>query len=169
MSVIVSGMKMPKNCEECPLGEWEDAKYFHCCLMERSYAKTKGEMLDNCPLVEVSDEDSISRKDVIKILEDGWKRGIYPSTGKIMALHSVNPKPRWIPCEERLPEEDYWLGGSGKQFSDSVLVSILNNDDDNEWICISHTIDGEWALNLPKHCKILAWTPLPKPYMEVEG
>lgn len=153
MSVIVSDMKMPKNCEECPLGEWEDAKYFHCCLMEWSYAKTKGEILDNCPLVEVSDEDSISRKDVIKILEDGWKRGIYPSTGKIMALHSVNPKPRWIPCKERLPEKKGWY-----------LVTW----DGNLW-----GRDGErfvstelWTGEQWDEATVYAWMPLPEIYRE---
>ena len=77
MSVIVSGMKMPKNCEECPLGEWEDAKYFHCCLMELSYAKTKGEMLDDCPLIEVSDEDSISRQAAIETIRKLPNAGIH--------------------------------------------------------------------------------------------
>lgn len=72
----------------------------------------------------------------------------------------------WIPCSERLPEEDHWLGGSGRQFSDNVLISILNSDDEDEWVDVSHTIDGEWVLELPRHCKILAWMPLPTPYRE---
>ena len=74
---------------------------------------------------------------------------------------------QWIPCSERLPEEDHWLGGSGRQFSDNVLISILNSDDEDEWVDVSHTIDGEWVLELPRHCKILAWMPLPHPYREV--
>ena len=72
----------------------------------------------------------------------------------------------WIPCSERLPEEDYWLGGSGKQFSDEVLVSVVNYDDEDTWTYISQTIDGNWALELPKHCEIVAWQPLPEPYKE---
>ena len=35
-----------------------------------------------------------------------------------------------------------------------------------ECVEISYTIDGEWALSLPKHCKILAWMLLPEPYEE---
>ena len=73
---------------------------------------------------------------------------------------------RWIPCSERLPEEDHWLGGSGMQFSDEVLVSVVNYDDEDIWTYISQTIDGEWALELPSHCKIIAWMPLPEPYAE---
>jgi len=80
------------------------------------------------------------------------------------ATHEHPPKPHWIPCSERLPEEDHWLGGSGRQFSDEVLVSVANYDDEDIWTYISQTIDGEWALELPSHCKIIAWMPLPKPY-----
>lgn len=71
---------------------------------------------------------------------------------------------RWIPVTERLPEEDHWLGGSGRQFSDEVLVSVANYDDEDIWIGISQTIDGNWALELPRHCEITAWMPLPEPW-----
>ena len=72
----------------------------------------------------------------------------------------------WVPCKERLPEEDHWLGGSGKQFSDNVLISITNREDEDAWSDISQTIDGKWALELPRHCKITAWRNLPEPYRE---
>lgn len=77
-------------------------------------------------------------------------------------------EPHWIPCSERLPEEDHQLGGSGKQFSDNVLISIVNRDDEDAWIYVSHTIDGEWALDLSRYCKVLAWRPLPSPYQPEE-
>lgn len=80
--------------------------------------------------------------------------------------HEYPPEPQWIPCSEGLPDEDHWLGGSGRQFSDHVLVSVLNGDDEDDWVDVSHTIDGEWMLELPRHCKILAWMPLPEPYRE---
>ena len=87
----------------------------------------------------------------------------------INALPSAQPerqKGKWIPCSERLPEEDHWLGGSGKQFSDNVLVSIYNSDDEDEWVDVSQTIDGEWRIELPRQWKIVAWMPLPEPYKE---
>ena len=72
---------------------------------------------------------------------------------------------KWIPCSERLPEEDHWAGGSGKQFSDNVLVSIYNSDDEDEWVDVSQLIDGEWIMGFPpRYCKIVAWMPLPEPY-----
>ena len=72
----------------------------------------------------------------------------------------------WVPCKKRLPEEDHWLGGSGKQFSDNVLISITNREDEDAWSDISQTIDGKWALELPRYCKITAWQNLPEPYRE---
>ena len=79
-------------------------------------------------------------------------------------LPSVQSEQRWVPVTERLPKEDHWLGGSGRQFSDEVLVSVTNYDDEDIWTYISQTIDGEWALELPNHCKIIAWMPLPAPW-----
>ena len=72
----------------------------------------------------------------------------------------------WISVKDRLPEEDHWLGGSGKQFSDNVLISITNREDEDAWSDTSQTIDGEWRLELPRHCEITAWKPMPEPYQE---
>ena len=88
--------------------------------------------------------------------------------GNAEQLPSAQPV-QWIPCSERLPEEDHWLGGSGRQFSDEVMVSVANYDDEDIWIDISQTIDGQWALELPGHCEIIAWIPLPEPYTKRRG
>lgn len=85
-----------------------------------------------------------------------------------MAIKALEAQ-EWIPCKERLPEEDHWLGGSGLQFSDEVLISITHREDEDAWIDISQTIDGEWELELPRYCKITAWKPLPEPYREEEN
>lgn len=53
MSVLIKGMDMPKCCDDCPLGSWTDASYFHCSLMEFEYIILHGETLENCPLVSV--------------------------------------------------------------------------------------------------------------------
>jgi hypothetical protein len=82
-----------------------------------------------------------------------------------MAIKALEAQ-EWVPCKERLPEEDHWIGGSGKQFSDNVLISITNREDEDAWSDISQTIDGKWALELPRHCKITAWRNLPEPYRE---
>ena len=88
----------------------------------------------------------------------------YARREDICAMPTIKPQLRWIPCSERLPEENHWLGGSGKQFSDEVLVNVVNYDDEDMWVGISQTIDGMWTLELPRHGEITAWRELPEPY-----
>lgn len=90
-------------------------------------------------------------------------------TKPLKKVPTIEPEPKWIPCSERLPEEDHWLGGSGRQFSENVMVTIVNNSDEDTWVDMTYTIDGEWACELPKYCKIVAWKPLPEPYQEGES
>ena len=60
MSIIIKGIEMPKNCEECPIGEWEDSSYFQCVLQKYSYKMNIGERLETCPLVEVMDYSQVN-------------------------------------------------------------------------------------------------------------
>lgn len=100
------------------------------------------------------------------ILEWEQLKKCYPMLEAVDEVPPAQPEQRWIPVTERLPEEDNWLGCSWGQFSSDVLVSILNSDDEDAWLDISHTIDGEWALELPRYCEIIAWMPLPVPYQK---
>lgn len=109
-------------------------------------------------VADYTDYTGLAIEDVKKVTDEVVKG--------LKQLPSAQPERRWVLCSERLPEEDYWLGGSGRQFSDEVLVSVANYDDEDIWIYISQTIDGEWALELPSHCEIIAWMPLPEPYKE---
>ena len=74
----------------------------------------------------------------------------------------------WIPVTERLPEEDNCTG-SGVQFSDDVLMSVLNIVNEEDFIDFGHTIDGEWYSIVEKKriqngFDVIAWMPLPQPY-----
>lgn len=57
MSVLIKGMKMPKNCLVCKLrGDGSDSRYiWDCPLTGFEYTREEGETgrLDDCPLVEV--------------------------------------------------------------------------------------------------------------------
>ena len=54
MSVLIKDMKMPMNCDECPLGEYEDSEWFSCSLMNMAYRHmAQCDRLDDCPLVEI--------------------------------------------------------------------------------------------------------------------
>ena len=102
---------------------------------------------------------------------EGVARGLEQAAGIVGKL-KCKEEPHWIPCSERMPEENNWLGGSRRKFSDEVLVSVVNYDDDEILTHISQTIEGKWALNFASRCKVIAWMPLPKPYeegMEADG
>ena len=56
--------------------------------------------------------DCVSREAVKKLLNEGWLRGIYPSSGNIDALPTVEPerKPgKWIMAID--PDVNAWTGG----------------------------------------------------------
>ena len=67
---------------------------------------------------------------------------------------------QWIPCEERLPEED------GQYLITVKYVHVDGYEDiyaeHGDWA------DGKWDMFCFGHCgkveSILAWMPLPKPY-----
>lgn len=110
---------------------------------------------------------TIKEDDVIEIVKfecGDWVGLAKTIENKINALPSAQPEQQWIPCSERLPDEDYWMGGTGKQFSATVLVTVSNREDEDEWVDMSYTVDGEWMLELPMYCKIVAWMPLPEPW-----
>ena len=164
---------MPECCKACVCSE-----EYGCGITGTEMTTKEMESRpDWCPLEEVEPcGDAVSRQAAIDALDKRFDSVPMEQTTEILMLRkdlrelpSAQPEQRWIPCKERLPEEDHWLGGSGKQFSDDVLISILNSDDEDEWVDVSYTIDGEWTLELPRHCKILAWMPLPEPYREEGG
>lgn len=82
--------------------------------------------------------------------------------------------PRWIPCSERLPEEDNWTG-KGVQFSNLVLVTLDNAEDEEKVVDLGYTVDGKWFIQcdarvkfIPDGWELVAWLPLPEPYKGVE-
>lgn len=83
---------------------------------------------------------------------------------------AAQPEQRWIPVSERLPEEDYRIG-EGVQYSDDVLITVFEKNDDDIIIDLGCTRDGEWYSQrtdcfIPSNWKVTAWMPLPEPYKE---
>ena len=77
---------------------------------------------------------------------------------------------KWIPVSEEMPEEDYWTG-RGKQFSNDVLMTVYNANDEETMIDFGHTVDGNWYSEVSNErieppFEVLAWMPLPEPYKE---
>lgn len=70
----------------------------------------------------------------------------------------VDIEPHWIPCSERLPnEEGYYLTSDSKgvQISKYRVAFMLNGNHFGAWL------DDNCAVYEP-----IAWMPLPKPYKE---
>lgn len=51
MSILIKGMKMPKNCAECEISQAYDIRSTWCPLTFSTQAELKKQ--DNCPLIEV--------------------------------------------------------------------------------------------------------------------
>lgn len=68
------------------------------------------------------------------------------------ATHEYPPKTRWIPCSERLPEEDGSYLVSGKWGSGKESVG------DCEFSVEDGYFQTAWNFD------VLAWMPLPEPY-----
>ena len=105
-------------------------------------------------------DDLISRQAAIDAAieaADDWDGG-YSITrsalieNAIKELPSAQPGPQWIPCGERLPEND-----------EPVLISH------------SHGVAKAWwngrfwsSVSIKKYKTVIAWMPLPEPYEDTQ-
>ena len=101
--------------------------------------------------------DTISRQAAIDALEkvadlyyynEAWNYAIGRAEMEIEKLSSVQQEPPWIPCSERMPDND-----------ESVLISN------------SHGVTKAWwngrfwtSIAVKKYKTVTAWMPLPEPY-----
>lgn len=69
-----------------------------------------------------------------------------------MAIESLQTESEWTPCNERLPKvgEQVLCCDSQARVFASALTEIASNG----------------MAFFGKHCKVIAWMPLPKPYRE---
>ena len=80
-------------------------------------------------------------------------------------LDMEEEQPRWIPCSERLPEEEnksYWICTDGGYQCECRWTNV-----NHLWTNL--TTDWHWhIMDVPQYSKVIAWIPLPEPYEEVE-
>ena len=86
----------------------------------------------------------------------------------------VQQENSWIPCSERLPDEDLWIDGN--QLSNRVQMTVYDKNDGEIIIDYGYTVDGEWYSDTADvfiesiaDWKVIAWMPLPEPYKEEES
>ena len=119
-------------------------------------------------------DDCISRRAVKEKLKQNltYMRafGVERCMNLIDEIPAVETEPKWISCEEKMPEEYLWTGAS-QQYSYGVLMYVLDRSDGDTIIDFGHTIDGKWYSDtadtyVEKYsCKVIAWM-LPPSYKE---
>ena len=79
----------------------------------------------------------------------------------ILNLPSAQPEQQWIPCSEKLPEDDTLM-----------LVNYVDHRPDAMDIWVGwHEMENVWYIDGEAHSKefgneVLAWMPIPEPYAE---
>ena len=98
-------------------------------------------------------EDYISRAEALHACCDEWNKDYKAIMKSIRQLPSVTPQPRWIPCSERLPQDEQ-----------KVLITTRSGNLIDVDTSIFYHASAFW-----EHY-VIAWMPLPEPYKaESEG
>lgn len=88
-----------------------------------------------------------------------WAEAFAECADMVEDAPTIEPEQRWIPCSERVPEED-----------EQVLVYLYDSpyiawiDSNGEWNTEDFTLDKEED----REDKPIAWMPMPTPYREGE-
>ena len=94
----------------------------------------------------------------------GMKRMQRQAVIELANLPSEQPEPQWIPCSERLPEaekERYWVCTDTEyQCECRWTNNRFGMGEFDEW--------GWSIFDIPQYSHVIAWMPLPEPYMEEE-
>ena len=120
-------------------------------------------------------KDLISRQDAIKevskyvhsvdmIIGNGTlsMAGCRDTAEEILeGLPSMESEPKWIPCSERLPEEN-------GQYLITIKYKHVNDSYEDVYAEHGEWLDGKWDMFCFGHCgeveDIIAWLSLPEPY-----
>lgn len=126
----------------------------------------------NCSEIPNGSDDTISRQAAIDALYDWSNHTITDAEawhlrqviGYIKSMPSAQPEPHWIPCSERLPEND-----------NEVLITVWDAEDDYVEVYKGFYQEHEWWTQWCHGCSkikdepcgeniAIAWMPLPGPY-----
>lgn len=99
MSVLIKGMEMPKNCQQCPLYlqsmDSERNVYEGCAVTQNQYNLGLPYRPSDCPLVEVPPHGALIDVDKIH-----WTGGTWESDFDYVIKKQVNMMPTVIEAEE---------------------------------------------------------------------
>ncbi len=126
----------------------------------------------------------IDEKELIKILvdykSDKWNRELYTSLPSVVDdcidfVESQSKIGEWIPCSERLPEEPEEIP-TEEEFIEAMILDgkfkeyIVMIYGGNGATTLYYIGNDNWCDGINNECyyRVLAWQPLPEPYMKVE-
>lgn len=120
-------------------------------------------------------DDLISRQAMLdgidKLIKIHFDRTVVLHKARQVAenLPSVQPEQRWIPVEERLPEEYSECLVTYKSDGDQMFMDIVEYEPSFEFDHEKNRFKGNWLF--ADDCRsvdpeVLAWMPLPEPYQE---
>ena len=112
------------------------------------------ESIDNCDIC-----DMCSDKGIRCSFNCGFPDVLDYKWEKLIDAQPTIDVPTWIPCEERLPNND-----------EEVIVSVEDDGADNifKYTTTAWRYGDVWVSDNERICGIIAWMPLPKPYEEKE-
>ena len=112
-------------------------------------------------------EDCISREEAIRVAEQGQMQGYEWQFKKLCTLPSVTPQTRWIPCSERLPDddEDYLVIDDKGECGVGYYRHTANAWDSTNFGWLEGIDRMDDYLDMPCGLsKVVAWMPLPELY-----
>ena len=112
------------------------------------------ESIDNCDICNICPD-----KDVRCSYDCGFPDALDYKWEKLIDAQPTIEAPTWIPCSERLPNND-----------EEVIVSVEDDRADNifKYTTTAWRYGDVWVSDNERICGIIAWMPLPKPYEETD-
>ena len=113
MSVLIKGMKMPKNCKECPFCKWSNHYQIYVCFDGTRYTEIffdgkhptesalRSRRADNCPMTELPPHGRLIDGDVAEVITYTDEDGTF-ADGILYAADWIASQPTVIEADDTI-------------------------------------------------------------------